>query len=119
MSFGQRLKQLREENHLTLEELSKKLNIGRSTISNYERDYRRPDINTIKHISDFFDVTVDYLLGKTDMRNYKVSKKEQMADEIIQVLIEKKLIEKDEKLTDEKREWLLELLKKAIEMSEM
>lgn len=39
-------------------------------ISAYEKGKREPDIETIKQIANFFGVTIDYLLGKTDIRNY-------------------------------------------------
>lgn len=39
-------------------------------ISAYEKGKREPDIEAIKQIANFFGVTIDYLLGKTDIRNY-------------------------------------------------
>jgi len=73
MSFGKRFKTLRLEKNLTQAELAKILSIGESTISFYESDKREPDYETLQKIADFFNVSVDYLLGRTDKRNTDVS----------------------------------------------
>ena len=70
MTFQNRLKQLREENNLTQLELAQKFNITSQTISQYERGIRTPDFNLLNSITDFFGVSVDYLLGRTDIRNF-------------------------------------------------
>jgi len=70
MSFGRRLKELREEKNLSQIELSKNLNISNSALSLYESDRRTPDFETLKRIALFFDVSTDYLLGLTDIRKY-------------------------------------------------
>lgn len=65
MKFGSRLKYLREANNLSQKELSDKLNIGNVTISQYENNVRRPDIATLDLIAKFFNVSTDFLLGRT------------------------------------------------------
>lgn len=69
MTLGDKLKELREEKELTTREMSKILNIGKSTFSNYENDVRRPDYDTLSKIADYFDVSIDYLLGRTTIKN--------------------------------------------------
>ena len=64
--FCHRIKQLRLDNKLSQEELSKKLNLSRSTVNMYERGEREPDFNTLNKIATFFDVSVDYLLGNEE-----------------------------------------------------
>ena len=64
-SFKTVLKSLRHSRNLTQEELAQKLNIGRSRISMYESGQREPDFETTELIADFFNVDVDYLLGRT------------------------------------------------------
>lgn len=71
MSFGSRLRNLRLENNMTQEDLSKILNVSRATVGRYETNERFPDKNTLKKIADTFEVTVDYLLERTDNRNGK------------------------------------------------
>lgn len=60
-----RLKELRNEKHLTLKELGKEINLAESTLSLYENGLREPDFATLKKLADFFNVTIDYLLGRT------------------------------------------------------
>lgn len=57
-----KLKQLRQEAHLTQAELAKELNVGQSTLSNWENENRTPDADTLARISEYFGVSVDYLL---------------------------------------------------------
>lgn len=64
-----RLEELRKKNGLSQNELAEKLNMTQQRISAYEKGKREPDINTIKQLADFFGVSTDYLLGKTDIRN--------------------------------------------------
>lgn len=66
MTFGNRIKTLRSERKLTQKELADSLSLGESTISFYESDKREPDYDTLKKIADFFEVSVDYLMGRTD-----------------------------------------------------
>lgn len=69
--FNERLKQLRKERNLTQYDLAELLGFSRGQIGNYEQGTREPDQNTLLKISDFFNVSVDYLLGKTDRINNK------------------------------------------------
>lgn len=70
-SFADRLKILREENNLTQLELAQKFNITSQTISQYERGIRTPDFSLLDSIANYFGVSVDYLLGRTNIRNYE------------------------------------------------
>ncbi|MCT4563048.1 MAG: helix-turn-helix domain-containing protein [Maledivibacter sp.] len=63
------LKQLRNERKLTQRQLAKLLNLSPSTIAMYETGQRKPDFQILQKIADFFDVSTDYLLGRTDIRN--------------------------------------------------
>ena len=63
-----RIKQLRQEKGLKQDELAKEFGIAQQTISNYEKGIREPDIATLKKLADFFDVSLDFLLGKTDIK---------------------------------------------------
>lgn len=68
MVLGQRIRQLRQERHLTQTQFGQVLNLAESTISLYESNHRSPDYHILLQIADFFDVSVDYLLGLTDVR---------------------------------------------------
>ncbi|TYP56803.1 helix-turn-helix domain-containing protein [Thermosediminibacter litoriperuensis] len=66
--IGERIKSLREERKITQQELAQYLGVSQKTISNYEKGERSPDPETLKKIADYFDVTVDYLLGRSNHR---------------------------------------------------
>ena len=68
MTFGKRLKTLRNEKGLELKDLAEEFNKSKSTFSAYENDRRKPDINLVKEIANFFDVSTDYLLCNTNIR---------------------------------------------------
>lgn len=68
--LGSRLKELRAEKNLTQEEVATLLKIPRGTYAHYELDKRQPDNVTLLTLADFYDVTIDYLLGRTNIRKY-------------------------------------------------
>lgn len=61
--FGHRLKLIRKKRNITQKELAEALNIGQSTIANYENNTRFPGELPLKQLSDYLKVSVDYLLG--------------------------------------------------------
>ena len=67
-TIGERIRLLRKEYSLTQTELGKILNTGKTTISNYETNYSTPDTDNIKKLADYFRVSIDYLIGRTDSR---------------------------------------------------
>ena len=68
LTFSSRLKALREENQLTLVALSLGCGIQPSTISQYETRKREPNWLQLVLLSEYFHVSVDYLLGVTEER---------------------------------------------------
>lgn len=69
-NFQNILKSLRTSQGLTQDALAKKLKISRSTIGMYENGAREPDFETLELIADFFNVDIDYLLGRTLKTTY-------------------------------------------------
>lgn len=63
--FQNILKSLRLAKNLTQDELAKQLRISRSAIGMYESGAREPDFDTLELIADFFNVDIDYLMGRT------------------------------------------------------
>ena len=61
-----RLKELREEAGLSQKAMAKKLDISSGAYCYYETNVNEPSIVVLKKIADYFDVTADYLLGRTD-----------------------------------------------------
>ncbi|AGK97366.1 helix-turn-helix domain-containing protein [Clostridium pasteurianum] len=82
-TFQERMKEIRTEKDITLEDLAKALNTTKSTLSRYENNLRVPNVDFINQLAKYFNVSVDYLLGNTDNPNIKNS--------------ESKLTKKDEK----------------------
>ena len=60
------LKSLRKAANMTQEQLADALHITRSRIGMYETGQREPDFETLEAIADFFNVDIDYLMGRTD-----------------------------------------------------
>lgn len=64
-SFYMILKKLRTASGYSQQELADKLGISKSSINMYERGERQPNFETLETIADFFNVDIDYLLGRT------------------------------------------------------
>ena len=64
-----RLKYLRTERGENLEKVAEYLNVSIQTISNYENEKRDMTPDTIIKLAEYFNVSTDYLLGKSDIRN--------------------------------------------------
>lgn len=64
--FPIRLKELRTSNDLTMEELGKSIGSTRATISNFENRQKNPSLDILIRIADYFHVSIDYLIGRTD-----------------------------------------------------
>lgn len=69
MKLFERLKSLRAEKKITRRNLAKFLGIDNSTYGKYELGTREPKIETLVKLADYFDVSADYLLGRTDVRH--------------------------------------------------
>lgn len=66
MNFKTRLKQLRNEKKINQRELANFLKVAPSTISMYESGQREPNFEVLESLADFFNVDLNYLLGKSD-----------------------------------------------------
>lgn len=62
------MKKEREQKKWSQIEVAEKIGITNAVLSNYERDHRDPDTETLKRLADLYDVDTDYLLGRTDKR---------------------------------------------------
>lgn len=61
--FAERLKDLREENNLTLTDLAKEIGVSHVAIFRWENLERTPNIEALFSVAKYFNVTTDYLLG--------------------------------------------------------
>lgn len=64
-----RIKELRQIKGINQLDLANLLGLSQQTISTYENNTREPDIKTIKTLSKHFNVSIDYLLGETEIQN--------------------------------------------------
>ena len=64
--LGKRLLYLRNKRELTQEELAKIFCMSRSTYAQYEVNRRKPDYDTLQRIADYYKVSTDFLLGRTE-----------------------------------------------------
>ena len=62
-SIGTRIKELRKIKNISQEELANELSVSRQTISKWESDIVSPDINNIEMLSNFFEVSTDYIIN--------------------------------------------------------
>lgn len=86
--LGKKIKLLRKEKELSQLELAKILNISNSTLSQYEAGNRVPGDDIKKKIADYFNVSVDFLLGRTEERNPYTNDKD--LDKVDKFLLELK-----------------------------
>ncbi len=61
-----RLKEIRRAKGISQLKLAMDLNMNQNTVSRYETGEREPGINELIKIADYFNVSVDYLIGRTD-----------------------------------------------------
>lgn len=69
MKIGEIIQQLREESNMLQSDLAKQLGLGRTTISNYENNYSSPDLDTLISLAKLFNVSTDFLLGISEVKN--------------------------------------------------
>lgn len=62
MTFGERLYELRNKNNLSQEDLAEVLDVSRQSISKWENDKAYPEMTRLLFMSDYFDVSLDYLM---------------------------------------------------------
>lgn len=83
METSEVIRNLRTKNNLSSKELSKILNISESSVSLYEKGKRKPSLDLLIKIADYFSVSTDYLLGISDKEN-----ENNMAEKDFSMLIE-------------------------------
>lgn len=63
---GMRIRELRKAKKVTMKELGNMIGVAESTMSLYETGKRKPDPETLSRLADYFNVSVDYLLGRDE-----------------------------------------------------
>lgn len=67
MAIADKLTYLRESKGVYQKELASYLKVSIGTVSNYETGVHAPDLSTLSKLADFYDVSADYLLGRTSI----------------------------------------------------
>ena len=89
MEFGEKIKQLRQEQNLTQEGLAEKLYVTRQAVSRWECGARFPDIHMAKKIATVFDVTLDELLSGEEVQK-NIEKRpvlESSRDNVVEIIL--------------------------------
>lgn len=85
--IGGRIKTLREERNMSQAELAAALGCSRMTINNYETEKRIPDIEFAMNLANYFNVTVEYLSGRTEFRDKDdIAVSVQKAEQLVQII---------------------------------
>ena len=87
MTTGKRISELRKERGITQGQLADKVGVSKSSIGGYERDTKKPSIDVLKRLSEYFGVTTDYLLCKSEFKNsphHKIEKALEDDPELLQ-----------------------------------
>lgn len=87
---------LRNERGLTLQGLSDVIGISKSTISEWNKDDASPRVNNLEVIANYFDVSIDFLVGRTQNR---LSHKEDLCSSSVEILKMSEALQLDEKAT--------------------
>ena len=105
--FNQQLRTLRKKNNLTQKQLADQLDVSLSTIIKYERGDREPNIQILKRICAFFNVTIDYLLGLDECP--EISNAQEKSTELYHDLLSSNpvLSQKMKDIIDERRKRIL------------
>lgn len=120
--IGKRIRLLRNENRMTQADLGTKLGVGKTTISNYETGNSYPDNEIVLKLSKLFNVSTDFILGKTVKRDHgELTKRDD--DDVAKMIDEMKMrFESDNdatlnydgiQLTEEDKEFFYDLFEFA------
>lgn len=75
-SFAIRVKELRVSKGLTMEQLANDIGSTRATISNFENEQKKPSLDMVIKLADYFQTSIDYLVGRTDDPTFHRTKKD-------------------------------------------
>ncbi len=87
MNFPERLRYLRKSANISQQTLGDAMNVTKVSISGYETGNRKPDTDTLQKLADYFDVSTDYLLGRSETKEtratYHTTEKEITIEEAV------------------------------------
>lgn len=68
-TFADRLRELRIKSGKTLEDVANDIGLTKATLSRYENKSREPKLNIIESLASYFNVSADYIIGKSKIKN--------------------------------------------------
>ena len=91
--FGYRLKNLRQQHHLTQTQVANRLNLSKTSISGYENSVKTPSQDVLIKLAGLYRVSTDYLLGLDDEEMISVEgltrQQRRLVEELVRMLQEK------------------------------
>ena len=97
MNTGEIIAKLRNKNKISQSALANDLHIGQSSLAMYEKNKRKPNLEMLSAIADYFNVTTDYLLGRPEKKKEKQNV-ELTDDDIIMTYQGKELSDEDREI---------------------
>ena len=70
ITISKNITDLRKKKGITQEQLAAALNISPQAVSKWETNTSQPDVQTLPLIADYFDVSIDYLVGRTKLKKW-------------------------------------------------
>ncbi|QPI89303.1 helix-turn-helix transcriptional regulator [Lacticaseibacillus paracasei subsp. tolerans] len=126
MTTGERIAALRKEHSMTQPMLAEKMNVSQSTVTSWENDRRGVGNDDLLKLAKLFNVSTDYLLGRTNKRHYyELTAKDQKAideelEEIVEGLSDKSgvsFLKNNTELSERDRELLIVSLRQSIALT--
>lgn len=119
MKLTDRMRELRKINNYSQEDIAKKLDVSTSAYGFYEQGKTTPNAKTLEYLADLYDVTVDYLLGRTsnprlnakdevDIASNLREMRQKMEDGMLRMSLD------GEEVSDDVKEFILEQMENAL-----
>ena len=109
-TFGENLKLLRKEKGFTLDELTNVLHTTKASLSRYENNKREPRAEFVEKVATYFEVSTDFLLGNTTIRDLSVNIMKNIPPGMLKMIKEAH----DNGLTEEDLSLAIHFLKKGL-----
>ena len=110
MEFAERLRKLRALHGLSQLELAKRMGLSKSRISMYELGEREPSLEILELIGDYFNVDIDYLLGREECSTYIDPEVAELAKEIYDRKELRELFEAARSISKEDLEFVIRMI---------
>ena len=110
-TFSERFRELRKEKNMSQREIAAALHMSNSAVAMYETGKRQPDLEALEQIADFFNVDMDYLLGRKNTTHRIMEINPNRIDYSIQINDDEKvLLERYGKLANDKKQVITDLI---------